>query len=213
MIHVKRFELNMLQENCYVVSDETKEAVVIDCGAFFVEERQAIVNYINDNRLKPVHLLATHGHFDHNFGNDTILHSFGLKPEVGAEDEALMDIKKQSEDLLGIAFDHEVPTIGRLLRKNDIIEFGSHRLTTLPTPGHTPGSVTFYCGTEGMAFSGDTLFRMNIGRTDFPGGSWTDMQNSLKNVLAMLPSETIIFPGHGPNTTIGEELRYNPYMR
>ena len=213
MIHIKRFEVNLLEENCYIVSDETHEAVIIDCGAFYNEERQAIVNYINNNRLKPIHLLSTHGHFDHNFGNDTIWRAFGLQPELAAEDENLMDIKKQTEELLGIPYDHEVAPIGRLLSKDDIISFGTHQLTILPTPGHTPGSVTFYCEAEKTAFSGDTLFRMSIGRTDFPGGSWTDMHNSLKNVLAMLPGDTTVYPGHGPVTTIDEERRYNPYMR
>ena len=96
---------------------------------------------------------------------------------------------------------------------NDIIGFGTHSIKILPTPGHTPGSVTFYIETEHVAFTGDTLFHMSIGRTDFEGGSWTDMTNSLINVLAKLPANTKVYPGHGEPTTIGDELRYNPYMR
>ena len=90
MLHIERFQVNMLQENCYVVSDETKECVIIDCGAFYPEERTAITQYIKENQLKPVHLLVTHGHLDHNFGNNTIYQEFGLKPEVSAADENLM---------------------------------------------------------------------------------------------------------------------------
>ena len=195
---------NMLQENTYIVSDETREAVIIDCGALYDEERQAIVKYIDEHQLKPVRLLCTHGHFDHNFGIDTIFQTYGLKPEVAAEDEALMDLKTQVDD---------VPPIGRLLTKDDIVSFGSHQLTVLPTPGHTRGSVTFYCEAEETAFTGDTLFHMSIGRTDFPGGSWMQMGNSLKNVLGRLPATTKVYPGHGEPTTIGTEKQFNPYMR
>ncbi len=213
MIKVSRFVCNMLQENAYVVSDESCEAVVIDCGALYDMERNAIIRYIKDNELKPVHLLCTHGHFDHVIGNDTITREFGLKPEVAAEDKHLMNLKKQLKDMMGMDYDNEVPPIGRLLTANDIIGFGTHSIKILPTPGHTPGSVTFYIETEHVAFTGDTLFKMSIGRTDFEGGSWTDMTNSLINVLAKLPANTKVYPGHGEPTTIGDELRYNPYMR
>ena len=213
MIKVSRFVCNMLQENAYVVSDESCEAVVIDCGALYDMERNAIIRYIKDNELKPVHLLCTHGHFDHVIGNDTITREFGLKPEVAAEDKHLMNLKKQLKDMMGMDYDNEVPPIGRLLTANDIIGFGTHSIKILPTPGHTPGSVTFYIETEHVAFTGDTLFKMSIGRTDFEGGSWTDMTNSLINVLAKIPANTKVYPGHGEPTTIGDELRYNPYMR
>lgn len=211
MIEVRRFVCNMLQENTYVVSDETREAVVIDCGALYDEERQAIVKYIDEHQLKPVHLLCTHGHFDHNFGNDTIWHTYGLKPEVAVEDEVLMDLKTQVEQMIGTGYQNDVPPIGRLLSTDDTISFGSHQLTILPTPGHTRGSVSFYCQSESIVFTGDTLFHMSIGRTDFPGGSWQQMADSLK-LLATLPDETKVYSGHGEPTTIGEERQYNPYI-
>jgi len=211
MLNIKRFEVNMLQENCYVVSDESNEAVIIDCGAFYEQERNAIVSYIQQHQLKVVHLLCTHGHFDHNFGNDTIWRTFGVKPEVAQEDLELMDLKKQARDMLEFDYDGEVAPVGSLLAPDDIITFGNHQFAVLPTPGHTPGSVTFYCETEGVAFTGDTLFRMSIGRTDFPRSSWTQMTNSLQ-LLAKLPVNTKVYPGHGLATTIADELRYNPYM-
>ena len=102
MIEVKRFVVNMLQENCYVVSDDSREAVIIDCGAMYDEERRALLDYIANHQLKPVHLLSTHGHFDHNFGNDTVWKAYGLKPEVAEADLPLMDIKKQVNELLGV---------------------------------------------------------------------------------------------------------------
>jgi glyoxylase-like metal-dependent hydrolase (beta-lactamase superfamily II) len=213
MIEVKRFVCNMLQENTYVVSDGGGKAAVIDCGALYEEERAAVTAYIRQRGLEVVHLLCTHGHFDHNFGNDTIWDTFHLKPEVAAEDEGLMEMKRQVSDMVGIDYWRPVPPVGHLLRDGERLSIGTLQLEVLPTPGHTPGSVTFYSEAEGVAFTGDTLFRLSIGRTDFEGGSWTDMSNSLRNVLGKLPAHTKVYPGHGEPTTIGDELRYNPYMR
>ena len=158
----------MLQENCYVVSDETKECMIVDCGAFYPEERQAIVDYIRTNNLKPMHLVATHGHFDHNFGNDTIYKEFGLKPEIHRKDERLLQtISDQAMTIVGANIDAEMPAAGRLLSENDTIEVGSHKFVVIETPGHSPGGVFYYCKEENVAFSGDTLFKGSIGRTDF----------------------------------------------
>lgn len=202
----------MLQENCYVVSDETKECVIIDCGAFYPEERTAVVNYIKDNQLKPVHLLCTHGHLDHNFGNNTIYEAFGLKPEVSASDESLMKhFKEQAATFYQMELDYDFPPIGHFFDDEEIIHFGSHEFEIILTPGHTKCSVTFYCKDEKVAFTGDTLFRGSIGRTDFKGGSMFQIINSLR-FLAQLPDDVKVLPGHGETTSIGEELAHNPYM-
>ena len=214
MITVKRFTCNMLAENCYVVSDESHEAVIIDCGVMYQEEGTAITQYIRDNGLHPVHLLCTHGHFDHCMGNGLIYREFGLKPEAHTGDQFLMEtMQQQTTDILGVALPMEVPPVGRYFTDKDTITFGSHTLRILHTPGHTPGGVTYYCKEEGIAFSGDTLFRMSIGRTDFDGGSYEQIVHSLREVLAVLPPDTKVYPGHGPETTIADEIRYNPYMK
>ena len=214
MIQIKRFTCNPLEENCYVVSDDTQECVIIDCGAFYQEENNAIINYIRKGNLNPVHLIATHGHLDHNFGNSTIFNEFGLKVEVCSEDDYLIeDLPKQATDLFGIDINQDQPEVGRWLKDGDTITFGSHTLKVVQTPGHTPGSALIYCEEEHTCFTGDTLFRMSIGRTDFDGGSWEQMEQSLSNVVANLPKETIVLSGHGPQSTIEEELRYNPYLR
>lgn len=202
----------MLQENCYVVSDETKEAVVIDCGAWFKEERQAIVDYIDGNGLKPCHLLCTHGHFDHCSGNDTIYNHYGLKPEAAKDDQWLMEgMVEQTEKIVGVRLNMDVPPVGRYLMPNDEVTFGSHTLKVLATPGHTPGSVMFYCEAEHVVFSGDTLFKMSVGRTDFERGSYTAMVDSLQTI-AKLPADTTVLSGHGAQTTIGDELMFNPFL-
>lgn len=213
MLEIKIFICNLLQENTYIVSDDTKECVIIDCGAYYEEERTAIVQYIKENELKPKHLLCTHGHFDHNFGIDTIFQTFGLRAEIAAEDDYLVnDLNGQFMDIVGAPLRREFPKAGRFFEPDEVIHFGRHELKVLKTPGHTPGGVVFYCEEEKVVFSGDTLFRMSIGRTDFKGGSYEDLMNSLKNVIAKLPADTVVYSGHGPKTIIGEELRYNPYL-
>lgn len=203
----------MLQENCYIVSDETKECVIIDCGAAYQEERGAISHYIKNDGLKPVHLLATHGHLDHNWGNIAIYEEFGLKVEARAEDAFLIEhLGKQASDLFGFELNEEEAPIGHYFADDEQLRFGSHIFTILHTPGHTPGGCVFYCESEKVAFTGDTLFRMSIGRTDFEQGNWTKMAESLQ-MLAKLPADTIIYSGHGPQSTIADERLFNPYMR
>ena len=214
MLDIKTFACNMLEVNCYVVSDESREAVVIDCGALYSEERQAIVNYITDKELTPVALLCTHGHLDHCFGLAFMYERYGLKPQVSAADEFLTnDLAGQARTIFGMDFTEPTPPAGPHLSADSPIAFGTHKLTVLPTPGHSPGSVLLYCEEEKVVFTGDTLFRMSIGRTDLQGGSWSDMMHSLGSVVAQLPAGTKAYCGHGPTTTIADELRMNPYLR
>lgn len=202
----------MLQENCYVVSDETRQCVIIDCGAYYEAERKALVAYINDEHLQPVHLLVTHGHLDHNFGNNTVYETFGLQPEVSEADLKMMEnLASQAKTFYQLDLNYNFPAVGRTFQPNEVISFGNHQLRVIETPGHSRGSVTFYCKEENVAFTGDTLFKTSIGRTDFPGGSMFQIINSLR-LLAQLPDNTIVYPGHGEPTSIGWELAHNPYM-
>ena len=213
MFNIKTFIFNLLQENTYVVSDETKECVIIDCGAYYDEERTAIKQYIAEEGLKPVRLLCTHGHFDHNFGIDTIYEAYRLKPEIAEEDDFLIsDLSGQFKSIVGVGLKLTFPPVGRFFEKDEVIRFGNSELEILRTPGHTPGGVVFYSPKEHVAFTGDTLFKMSVGRTDFEKGNYNDLMKSLENVLAKLPAETKVYSGHGPMTTIGQELQYNPYM-
>ena len=214
MIQIKRFICNPLQENCYVVSDDTQECVIIDCGVFFQAEKDALINYIRNEHLQPVHLIATHGHIDHNFGNTALFNAFALKVEICGEDANLIEhLNEQAADLLGLQIEPSEAQVGRWLKHEDTITFGHHTLKVLQTPGHTPGSALIYCEEENTCFSGDTLFRMSIGRTDLEGGNWAQMEQSLTNIVSKLPKETIVLSGHGPQSTIEDELMYNPYLR
>ena len=214
MMKIQRFECNMLAENCYILSDDSAECVIIDCGTYFTEERKALSDYIRNNHLKPVHLLCTHGHLDHVFGNEWIHAEFDLLPEIGRDDDYLItDLRKQARDIFGTEFPLQQLPIGRWLSDGDTITFGEHQLKAIATPGHTPGGMVFYCEEEKVAFTGDTLFQMSIGRTDFEGGDDAAMRHTLKEVIGKLPADTTIWSGHGPNTTIADELRMNPYLR
>lgn len=214
MIHIKTFQCNMLQENCYVAYDDTLEAVVIDCGAYFDEERQAIPQFIRNQGLTLCHVLCTHGHLDHCFGNDTLYDEFGIKPCVHSEDEFLMkDLAQQASGFFGMDYDHPTPPIGHYLSDGETISFGSHQLKVIHTPGHTPGGVTFYCPEETVAFSGDTLFRMSVGRTDFERSSWKDLVESLHRLKRELPDNVTVYCGHGPVTRMIDEKQMNPYIR
>lgn len=213
MLNIQSFICNNIQENCYVVSDDSRECVIIDCGAQFPAEQEAIKQYIADNKLKPVHLLATHGHADHNIGNRFVFDTYGLKVEISSRDEQLMQqLPEQAQHFLRqtVTADDLAP-VGHYLTPADTITFGNHVFTIIPTPGHTPGSVFYYCKDEQVAFSGDTLFHGSIGRTDLPGGSMFMIIQSLR-MICQLPDETHVYPGHGEPTTIGEEVATNPYI-
>lgn len=212
MLRIQTFEVNPLYENCYVINDETKECVIIDCGALTETEQNAVIAYINEEGLKPIHNLGTHGHLDHHFGDAAILSAFNLQPEVAEGDKVLMQHPREAAlQMLGMDLNIDLPAGNLKLTENEEVKFGSHTFKIIRTPGHSPGSVSFYCAEENVLFTGDTLFKGSIGRTDFPGGSMFQIISSLRE-LAQLPDKTIVYPGHGPQTSIGFELAHNPYM-
>ena len=215
MLTIKCFPMNMLEENCYIVYDESNEAVIIDCGAFGEHDENIIDKYIESHELKVVHHLCTHMHYDHCFGVFHIWDKYGVRPEFSSADE---DIYRGKNDaifggLRDYMYQHPLPSCNQYLKNGDIVKFGSHEFKVLATPGHTPGGVCFYCERENIVFVGDTLFQSSIGRTDFPGGSYEESCKGIKEALFTLPGETIVYCGHGPNTSISFEKNHNPYVR
>lgn len=213
-MEVKIFAVNPLEVNCYVVSDDTKEAVIIDCGCFHPDEWAEIKNYIVKEQLKVVHLLNTHLHFDHIMGVPMVYNDLGLAPEANKNDLSIYNnVGKQISTFINMNVDHiEMPPLGRELRDGDTIEFGTHSFMVIQTPGHTRGGVCFYCKEENALFTGDTLFQCSIGRTDLEGGCYEDIIQSVKERLLVLPPETKVYPGHGPSSSIEFERKYNPYL-
>lgn len=213
MLNIKKFVCNMFQENCYVVSDETNECVIIDCGARSETERNGIADYIRDNGLKPRHLLCTHAHIDHNFGNDFIFTTYGLRPTLHKADVCLYErLSEQAVYFTGSGYESSVKQPGTLLEDGDTVAFGCHEFKIISTPGHSPGSVFLYCSDEKTAFSGDTLFRMSMGRIDLEGGDYDRIIDSLTRITSALPEDTVVYPGHGPKTSIRDEKLMNPFF-
>lgn len=210
MLIIQSFKVNFIEENCYVVSDETKEAVIIDCGAADQKEFQQISDYIKDMNLKPVRLLLTHGHFDHILGCQYVYDAYGLKPEMHTADRFLYEnISDQFLSILHKNVSVPMPPAGKPFDDNDEISFGRLKLKVISAPGHTPGSVCFYCENNNALFSGDTIFQHAIGRTDFPYGSQDALQHSLIHKIFQLPKATTIYPGHGPATSVDAELWFH----
>lgn len=211
-MEIKIFKVNMLEENCFVVSNASKECVIIDCGAMSTNDFAPIKEYINSNGLKPVHHLLTHGHFDHIAGSAMVEDAFGIKPEIHAADEKLYKaFDTQTTTLLGERLLITLPALARCFNNSDEITFGDETIKVVATPGHSPGGVFYVFEKANIAFCGDTIFRGSIGRTDFMGGSMFQIINSLRYV-AQMPDDMVLYPGHGLETTVGYELAHNPYM-
>lgn len=213
MLTVQRFVVNMIEENCYVLWDETREAVIVDCGVFSAEERQDIRTYVDGHALTVKHLLNTHGHFDHIFGNRFACDAFGVSPELHKDEAGTYEAAaSQMRAFLHRSLPLDVPPAGRYFDTGDVISFGTHRLQVIHTPGHTPGGVCFYCEAEKLLVSGDSLFLGSIGRCDLPGGDEASLVRTLQERVLTLPEEVRVLPGHGPETTIGFERRHNPCL-
>ena len=211
MLNIKNIQCNMLAENCYIVSDESKECIIIDCGASSEAEYEYIDAYITSNELTPKQHILTHGHFDHIMGAKWVYEKYGLQPTICEMDAETYKNFRNDIQSFGFTVDYDLPPIGHCLNDGDTISWGKHELKVIHTPGHSKGGVVYYCAEEHIAFTGDTLFRNGIGRTDLPGGNMFQIIQSLRK-LTQLPDDTDVYPGHGSKTTIGYELATNPYL-
>lgn len=212
MITIKRFVVNFVQVNCYIVSDETNECIIIDGGCFGKNEESELTAYIENNHLKVKHLLNTHLHFDHILGNAFLSDFYHLKPQANRADEFLLKSLKEQLLMFGCPYEVTPQAIENFIDESDIIHFGNTELKILHVPGHSPGSLCFYCEKEKILFSGDVLFQCSIGRTDLPQGDYKQLCEGIQNKLFSLPEDVVVYPGHGPQTTIGNEIKYNPYV-
>ena len=211
---IKKFEFNMFPVNCYLLIDEeSKEAVVIDAGCFYDEEKQTLKNYIDSHSLSLKHVLNTHLHLDHLFGNPSLFKEYGLRPEAGQQDEFWLAQVSSHSRMFGFRYDEEQPALGRYICHGDKISFGNIELEAIHVPGHSPGSMVYYCRKENCLFSGDVLFQGSIGRADLAGGNFDELREGICSHLFVLPEDTKVYPGHGHSTTIGYEKKHNPFFR
>ena len=210
---IKRFEFNMFPVNCYVLADETGEAAIIDAGCYYKEEQQRLKDFIREQRLEIKHLLNTHLHADHVFGNAFAAREFGVGPEASQRDEFLLPGIAGFCKSFGFPLNEEPAPLGHYVTDGEIIRFGNTELKAISVPGHSPGSMVYYCEKESCLFSGDTLFKGSIGRADLEGGNFDDLRESIMSRLFVLPDNTVVYPGHGNETSIGNEKKNNPFFR
>ena len=212
MLQVATFVFSPLQENTYILYNEERVCCVIDPGCYFASERVKLQNFINDHHLEANILLNTHCHLDHVFGNKFVSGTWGLVPHIHAKEKPVLQVAGEYGRMWNLPFDAYEGEV-QLLEEGDLVHLGQDELRVLFTPGHAPGHICFYCVQQGFVISGDTLFRMSIGRTDLPYGDHDTLINSIRTKLFTLPDDTIIYPGHGPSTTVGYEKQHNPFLR
>lgn len=209
---IAHFTFNPFQENTYVIHDETGECVIIDPGCYTSHEQQQLVQYLSKNKLKPVRLLNTHCHIDHILGNAFIQREYEIALEAHAGEIPVLDAAAQSAQMFGMVYTDPSPHPTKFLNHQDWIQFGVTRLQVLLTPGHSPASVSFWCPEHQFVIAGDVLFQGSIGRTDLPGGNFNTLIQSIKTQLFPLGDMVVVWPGHGPQTSIGFEKTHNPFL-
>lgn len=211
MLHLKSFTFGPFQENTYVLWDETDEAVIIDPGNTTNAEHQQLKNFLADKNLTLKRLLLTHGHVDHIAGNRFVFDTYKLLPEVNVHDVPLIEKHAAIATTYGLPYE-ESPLPKQFLNEGEFVKFGNTTFEMLFTPGHSPGSITFYSRENKFIICGDVLFYGSIGRTDLPGGNFETLIRSIKEKLFPLGDEIKVYNGHGPATTIGFERENNPFL-
>ena len=212
MLHVKTFTFNPVAENTYIVYNESNDAILIDPGCYFPNEKQQVLDYLKSNDLNLVQLLNTHCHLDHVFGNKWVNETFGLELFIHPNEEQVLSFAPQSGERWGLPFENYDGPL-HFLQHNNIIKLGNDEFKVLLTPGHSPGSICFYNEEGKFIIGGDVLFRQSIGRTDLPGGNHEALLASIREHLFTLPDDVTVYSGHGEKTTIGYEKRNNPFFQ
>lgn len=212
MFTVMSFTFSPIAENTYVLYNETGDCIIIDPGCYFGNERRELLDYISENGLRPKYLLNTHCHLDHVFGNKFIHDTWQLEPCIHTDEQLVLENASMAGLQWGMPFDNYTGPL-HFLRAEDLIRLGNDVLIVIYMPGHSPGHVGFYCKEQNFVIGGDVLFKLNVGRTDLPGGDFGTLMNSIRTQLFILPAETIVYSGHGEPTTIGFEKLHNPYLK
>ena len=220
---IKQFVVNPFGVNCFILSNDAGDAILIDPSVSNEREEVALANYIATNNLTVRHLLNTHLHLDHVLGNAFVARKYGVQPEAHEEDAFLLDLQEEQSQMFGLPMREPSPGLGNYLAEGDAVEVPGIRLQVIHVAGHSPGGIAFYCENPGevngqketggakvppLLFPGDIMFACRRGRSDFFGGDEEALLTGIKSKLLTLPKETVVFPGHGPMTTIGDESRW-----
>jgi hydroxyacylglutathione hydrolase len=210
-MEILKLVFSPIQVNTYVLSDSTGDCAIIDCGCYDKNEFSVLVKLLESKRLKPVLLLNTHCHLDHIFGNRFVMDKYNLSPYSNELEEPNRKNSVNHALLFGLSMEIPTEPAGFISDRQKIV-FGDTSLLALHVPGHTAGSIAYYSESDGCVFTGDALFAGSIGRTDLPGGNFKTLLASINNQLLTLPDITVVYSGHGDETTIGREKNTNQYL-
>jgi hydroxyacylglutathione hydrolase len=212
MLHLKAFTFNPFQENTYLIYNDNKQCWIVDPGMYDSREHIQFSQYITSAGLQPVSIINTHTHLDHIFGVQELKDRYKIPFGIHERDQPVLKGAPTSAMIFGVELS-KAPTPDFFIAENQPLKLGDDTLEVRFTPGHSPGSIVFYYPDGGWLIGGDVLFNGSIGRTDLPGGNFDTLINSIRSQVFTLPAETIVYSGHGPETTVEEEMRSNPFLR
>ncbi len=215
MFRYKRFVVNPIEENCYIIWDDiSREGAIIDCGTWSKGEKNSIATFIRDNNISLKYALQTHMHFDHCLGLGFLSQEYDITPMCHKDD---LSVYNSAPEMVmkwfRIDISDSLPEVNATLTETTMLKLGEVAIQILHTPGHTPGGLCYYIPQARIVLTGDTLFNMSIGRTDLPGGNYEQELSSIREKLFTLSPDTKILPGHGPESFIGQEVDSNPYLQ
>ncbi|MGX5818430.1 MBL fold metallo-hydrolase [Chitinophaga lutea] len=211
MFEIKYFTVNPFQENTYVLINDEKQCIIIDPGFYYEQEREEFLRFIRENGLTVARLINTHTHLDHIFSNKLVSKTFDVGLEMHKADQPVLDRQPEVGKMYNLPFEPS-PMPAKYLEEGDKIVLGDDELEVILTPGHSPGSISLYNVRQGFLIAGDVLFQQSVGRTDLPGGNFETLTHSIRQKLYRLPDATVVYPGHGPSTTIRFEKQHNPFV-
>jgi hydroxyacylglutathione hydrolase len=210
-MEIYKLVFSPIEVNTYILAEKSGDCAIIDCGCYGKNESDELEDFITNKNLNPVLLLNTHCHLDHIFGNKFVLEKYKLRTHSSKLEEPNRKNSVQHSMLFGMTMETP-PEPESFLADNQVITFGTTELVALLVPGHTVGSLAFYSEKNKCVFTGDALFAGSIGRSDLPGGNFDTLINSIKSKLFVLPPATVIYSGHGNESTIENEIRSNPFF-
>lgn len=211
MIHLEKHVFNSFQVNTYLMRDENGNCLIVDPAFYSPEETRAFDTYLSENGLKVVGQINTHGHVDHVLGVLHVKSTYKAPFRAHANEAGLVRNASLMGEMFGLTVE-PIPGIDHPIEDKELITLGDHSIRALLVPGHSPGSLAFYSEEGGFVITGDALFKQSIGRTDLPGGDYDTLILSIRERLLTLPPETLVYPGHGDSSSIGEEASGNPYL-
>lgn len=212
MIKVKTLVFNPFQENTYLLfDDETKDCAIVDAGCYTPEEYQLLLKFVESNNLKPAMLINTHCHVDHVLGISQLMSKYNIPFKAHKNEDPLITDAVNHGKVFGFVLE-QPPYPSEYIKEGDEVKIGNSSLKIYDVPGHSQGSIVFYNPDDNFIVVGDVLFRGSIGRTDLPGGDYDQLINNIYKKLLVLDRDTVVYPGHGPSTTIGNEIMTNPFL-